>query len=112
MQLMAERGIPLKSRWLPPRSRRGAAAAALGVVLALACFAATPGFARGPQSVADIAEGLQDSVVNISTTQTLKGTGDAAPNGSGPKGSPFEEFFDDFFDDEGGDGIARKVSSL
>ncbi|MET0687594.1 MAG: Do family serine endopeptidase, partial [Methyloceanibacter sp.] len=30
----------------------------------------------------------------------------------GPKGSPFEEFFDDFFDDEDKDGLPRKVSSL
>jgi serine protease Do len=51
-------------------------------------------------------------VVNISTTQTLKGSAVAAPDGPGPKGSPFEEFFDDFFDDEGGNGLSRKVSSL
>jgi serine protease Do len=55
---------------------------------------------------------LQDAVVNISTTQTLKGSAENAPSGPGPKGSPFEEFFDDFFDDEGGNGLARKVSSL
>jgi serine protease Do len=61
--------------------------------------------------VADVAEGLQDAVVNISTTQTLKESAESAtPNGPAPKGSPFEEFFDDFFDDQGGDG--RKVSSL
>ncbi|HBF61761.1 MAG TPA: serine protease, partial [Methyloceanibacter sp.] len=30
-------------------------------------------FARGPVSVADIAEGLQETVVNISTTQTIEG---------------------------------------
>ncbi len=71
----------------------------------------TASLARGPDSVADIAEGLQDSVVNISTTQTLKGSKDGA-SGPGPKGSPFEEFFDDFFDDEDKDGLPRKVSSL
>ena len=60
-------------------------------------------------SVADVAEGLQDSVVNISTTQTLKGTAEGAPNGPGPKGSPFEEFFDDFFDEDDADGLPRKV---
>ncbi len=72
----------------------------------------TASLARGPDSVADVAEGLQDSVVNISTTQTLKGTKDATSTGPGPKGSPFEEFFDDFFDDEEKDGLPRKVSSL
>jgi serine protease Do len=97
-------------------------AAALALLVAGALVLATPGEARGPDSVADVAEGLQDAVVNISTTQTLKGSPDSAspdgaspdgaPGGTGPKGSPFEEFFDDFFDDEGGGGLSRKVSSL
>ena len=78
-----------------------------------AALAPTASLARGPDSVADIAEGLQDTVVNISTTQTLKGSKDGgAARGPGPKGSPFEEFFDDFFDDEEKDGLPRKVSSL
>ncbi|MGD9502675.1 MAG: Do family serine endopeptidase [Methyloceanibacter sp.] len=87
-------------------------ARALAFALLLAGLAATPGQARGPDSVADVAEGLQDAVVNISTTQTVKGSAETAPDGPGPKGSPFEEFFDDFFDDEGGNGLSRKVSSL
>ena len=72
----------------------------------------TASLAHGPDSVADVAEGLQDAVVNISTTQTLKGSAESTPSGPGPKGSPFEEFFDDFFDDEEKDGLPRKVSSL
>jgi serine protease Do len=84
-------------------------AAVFGVCLLLL---AVPSLARGPASVADVAEGLQDAVVNISTTQTLKGPGDPAPMRKGPKGSPFEEFFDDFFDDESPEGMPRKVSSL
>jgi serine protease Do len=72
----------------------------------------TPSLARGPDSVADVAEGLQDSVVNISTTQTLKGSKDDTGVGPGPKGSPFEEFFDDFFDEQDKEGLPRKVSSL
>jgi len=82
------------------------------LTLLLAGGAVTPSEARGPESVADIAEGLQDTVVNISTTQTLKGQPESAPNGPGPEGSPFEEFFEDFFDGEGGGGLSRKVSSL
>ena len=68
---------------------------------------------RGPQSVAPIAEKLIDAVVNISTSQTLKG-----PQGAQlprvPKGSPFEEFFEDFFSSKGGARPKqdRKVSSL
>ena len=57
---------------------------------------AAPALARGPASVADVAEGLQDTVVNISTTQTLKGNKEESPIGPGPKGSPFEEFFKRF----------------
>jgi serine protease Do len=69
--------------------------------------------ARGPESVADVAEGLQDTVVNISTTQTVKGaSGDSTPFGPGPQGSPFEEYFDDFFGEQNPDGSSRKVSSL
>lgn len=87
-------------------------AAALGLLFAGVPLVALPGQARGPDSVADVAEGLQEAVVNISTTQTLKGSPESAPNEPSPKGSPFEEFFDDFFDEEGGEGLSRKVSSL
>jgi serine protease Do len=87
-------------------------AAGFVAVLAHGPLLTTASFARGPDSVADIAEGLQESVVNISTTQTLKGSGESTPNGLGPKGSPFEEFFDDFFDDQDKEGLPRKVSSL
>ena len=87
-------------------------AAVLAGLLCLACFS-RPGLARGPESVADVAEGLQDTVVNISTTQTLKGTGEKSPpSGPGPKGSPFEDLFDDFFDEQDKEGLPRKVSSL
>src|SRR3990170_4208586 len=87
-------------------------AAALALLFAGVPLVALPGQARGPDSVADVAEGLQEAVVNISTTQTLKGSPESAPNEPGPKGSPFEEFFDDFFDEEGSEGLSRKVSSL
>src|SRR5436190_1924028 len=95
-----------------PSLRRWYLAATSFALLAAPLLLATPGFARGPDSVADVAEGLQDSVVNISTTQTLKGAAESTPSAPGPKGSPFEEFFDDFFDDEDKEGLPRKVSSL
>ena len=69
-------------------------AAALALLLA-APLLTTTGFARGPTSVADIAETLQETVVNVSTTQTLKGTNDGVPGTPSPKGAPFEDFFDD-----------------
>ena len=90
-----------------------------------AAFAA-PALARGPDGIADVAEKVIDSVVNISTTQTVDAkTGEKSESGRGaapqlPPGSPFEEFFDDFFknkrggDSKGGPGFAqpRKTNSL
>ncbi|MGE0766396.1 MAG: Do family serine endopeptidase [Hyphomicrobiaceae bacterium] len=67
----------------------------------------------GPQSLAPLAEKLTDAVVNISTSQKAKGpSGVPLPNV--PKGSPFEEFFEDFFNRKDGDRGSgdRKVSSL
>ena len=69
------------------------------------------GQAKGPASVADIAENLQDAVVNISTTQTLKGI-DSVPLPNIPKGSPFEEFFQEFFERQNRHDKPQKVSSL
>ena len=74
------------------------------------------GSPHGPASVADLAEGLLDAVVNISTSQTVKGTEapDAVPMPQLPEGSPFQDFFDDFFKDregEDGDGGGRKRCS-
>jgi serine protease Do len=110
---MPQRGTLARLRaYAPALGRRLGLGAACALILAAAPLLATSSPARGPDSVADVAEGLQDSVVNISTTQTLKGTAESVPNGPGPKGSPFEEFFDDFFDEDDKDGLPRKVSSL
>ncbi|MCB1505615.1 MAG: Do family serine endopeptidase [Hyphomicrobiaceae bacterium] len=66
---------------------------------------------NGPQSVAPVAEKLIDAVVNISTTQTTKGP-QGLPLPEIPKGSPFDDMFEDFFNRRGGARIPRKVSSL
>jgi serine protease Do len=69
----------------------------------------------GPASVADLAQGLLESVVNISTSQTVKGgeNPESVPMPQLPEGSPFQDFFDDFFKDRQGDGGGdRKVQSL
>ena len=52
---------------------------------------------RTPLSFADLAEKLKPSVVNISTTKTVRGGGFRSPFG---QGSPFERYFgrDDFFE--------------
>ena len=48
-----------------------------------------------PESFADLADKLMPSVVNISTTQTIKTTSNSFPF-QFPPGSPFEEMFKDF----------------
>jgi len=68
-------------------------------------------FGAGPQSVAPLAERLIDAVVNISTTQIAKGP-EGVPLPKVPKGSPFEDFFEDFFNRRGSPRVERKVSSL
>ncbi len=59
-----------------------------------------------PDSFADLAEGLMPSVVNISTTQTVKTSSNQFPF-QFPPGSPFEEMFKDFQKP-----TERKASSL
>ena len=66
---------------------------------------------NGPKSLAPLAARLTDAVVNISTSQTVKGP-QGVPLPKVPKGSPFEEFFDDFFNKRGGPKVDRKISSL
>ena len=88
--------------------------ATLIAMAALLAFAATHVQARserGPTSVADLAQKLQDSVVNISTTQTVKGP-KGVPLPRVPEGSPFEEFFKEFFDRQQQQGQPRRVNSL
>lgn len=93
----------------------GWASAALMAVASLAMGLAGPAAAqqRGPQSVAPVAEKLIDAVVNISTSQIAKGP-EGVPLPQVPKGSPFEDFFEDFFNKRGGrvPPADRKVSSL
>jgi serine protease Do len=59
-----------------------------------------------PDSFADLAERLMPSVVNISTTQTIKTNANQLPF-QFPPGSPFEEMFKDF-----NQPTERKASSL
>ncbi len=56
--------------------------------------------ARGPKSVADLADQLMGAVVNISTTQVVE-TRRGIPIPQVPEGSPFQEFFEDFYEKDG-----------
>ena len=85
-------------------ARALAAAFAVGT----AAFAPHAGARGAPDSFADLADRLLPTVVNISTAQT-QDRGGARPDL--PEGGPFEEYFREFFNREGGDG-PRRVSSL
>ncbi len=103
------------------RPIRIAAAAALFIaapgLLAPGSAAARP----APDSFADLADRLLPTVVNISTTQTLKpdkkGEQPESESSQFPPGSPFDEFFRNFFDHKGQRGgrpelRPRRASSL
>ncbi len=70
-----------------------------------------PGAGEGPPSVADLAEGLLDAVVNIASSQTVDQPGRGIPKLEAPKGSPLQDFFDDLLKDKDGPGD-RRVESL
>ncbi|HWU63865.1 MAG TPA: Do family serine endopeptidase [Ensifer sp.] len=70
---------------------------------------------RGPASVADLAEGLLDAVVNISISQDAEGSDadSGSPSPKVQKDAPFEQYFNDYFSKRKKDGGKnRKVNSL
>jgi serine protease Do len=81
------------------------------IFLIFIIFNTSSAFAKSaPNSFADLAEQLMPSVVNISTTQTVKTTSNANPFPfKFPPGSPFGEMFKDF---ENQQPTERKASAL
>lgn len=73
--------------------------AAVATALLLGQAAPVDAQAR-PITFADLAEEISPSVVNITTSTTIAGR--TGPQGVVPDGSPFEEFFNDLQDPEGG----------
>src|SRR5271154_5919369 len=69
----------------------------LGAPLALAPASPAAAQAR-PTNLADLVDQVADAVVNISATQTLEDK-DVAPDL--PKGTPFDEMFEEFFKNHG-----------
>src|SRR5215210_3840930 len=55
--------------------------------------------ARGPESLADLAERVTDAVVNISAATTVEARGRTLPQL--PPGTPFEDLFEEFFNRRG-----------
>jgi serine protease Do len=107
----------LLTRMTTPAARAGLAIFAAAAIAWQA--SAVPAQARGPEAVADVAEQVIDSVVNISTKQSVDISSNAMPQL--PPGSPFEEFFEEFFKNRRGQGgpngqpgqsPSRRVNSL
>ena len=71
-----------------------------------------PAMNAGPASVADLASGLLDAVVNISTSQKVKDEGNGPATPKVPDNSPYQDEFNDFFNNKKDDDRNRKVSSL
>ncbi len=68
----------------------------LAVIFILLVFSTTVSYSKNiPSSFADLAEKLMPSVVNISSTQTIKTTANPFPF-QFPPGSPFEDMFKEF----------------
>jgi serine protease Do len=86
-------------------TRRRCSGAAYGLLCALILGAAgsafplpcsSPAFAKGPDSLADLADAVSDAVVNISATQTM----DEKHASNAPQlepGTPFDDLFEEFF---------------
>src|SRR5581483_4374902 len=94
------------------RVRRFAFAVA---AVALPLLLPPPALAEGPEGIADVAEKVIDSVVNISSSQAIDAK--MGPMPQLPPGSPLEDLFNDFFKNHGGQGGpnregSKRVSSL
>jgi serine protease Do len=88
---------------------------AVSALLSLSLVAAStpllfqPVFAKGPDSLAPLAEQVIDAVVNIKANQTSEAKGvpmpkvPGLPPGSNGEGSPLDEFFNDFFNQRNGE---------
>ncbi len=76
------------------------AIASLLVGAPLALASAAPAFAQArPNNLADLVDSVAEAVVNISATQTIEDKGASAPDL--PKGTPFDEMFEEFFRNHG-----------
>src|SRR3984885_4723115 len=83
----------------PRRAAKSACALAILSVLVAASLASSPAAAQArPSNLADLVDQVAEAVVNISATQTVEDK-DVAPDL--PKGTPFDEMFEDFFKNHG-----------
>jgi serine protease Do len=66
-----------------------------------------PVFAKGPESLADLADQVTDAVVNISASTTVDAKPSARNMPQLPPGTPFEDLFEEFFNRRGNKGGER-----
>ena len=89
----------LASTLRPSRSFTRFTHALQGLAVTACIAAASPAFAKGPDSLADLADKVVDAVVNISAAQVSDDAGKpslkAVPQL--PPGTPLQDFFEDFF---------------
>ncbi len=95
---------------------RAFALAAGFVVAPLGVGAVSPAFAQThPTNLADLVDSVAEAVVNISATQTIEESGAPGAIPDLPKGTPFDDMFEQFFKNHGFNGAPahpRKSSSL
>jgi serine protease Do len=102
-------------------NRSVAGATSLALLLALGAVASTgadvaPAYAQArPGGLADLVDQVAEAVVNISATQTVDEKTSDTPTPDLPKGTPFDDMFEQFFKNHGMNGAPshpRKSSSL
>jgi serine protease Do len=86
----------------PSALRPSRLAAPLLAAVLLVGAHAVPALARGPESLAPLAEQVTDAVVNISAATTVEARGRTLPQM--PQGTPFEDLFEEFFNRRGQQG--------
>ena len=93
---MAPTTAPARAAGRGHPARRVLAAVLVGATL---LAVPVPAFARGPESLADLADQVTSAVVNISASTTVETRGRTLPQL--PPGTPFEDLFEEFFNRRG-----------
>ena len=81
----------------------------LGVLSLVMVLAQVLSVQARPESLAPLADQVSPAVVNITTTTVIEGR--TSPQGIVPEGSPFEDFFREFQDRNGGNNSDRPQRS-
>ena len=96
------------------RARRAplAAAAAIAVVASALLAGNAPALAQAkPTNLADLVDNVAAAVVNISATQTIDDKTEAQDIPDLPKGTPFDDMFEQFFKNRGFNSVPRPHKS-